>query len=408
MEKQMNVPKLRFPEFEGAWEHRKLGDVADISSGGTPSRTNVSYWNGNIPWISTNQIDFNTIIDADEKITESGLKNSSAKIFPKGTLLMAMYGQGKTRGKVALLGIAASTNQACGAIIPNEKILSSSYLSQNLSNRYDEIRNMSNQGGQENLSGTIIKSIDLTFPKLPEQCKLANLFVVIDKKISTHKKKKGILEQYKKNIMKQLFTKELRFKDEDGSEFTDWEEIKLGEICEIAKSGGTPTSTNREYYNGDIPFLSISDMTLQGKYLNYTSSFISKKGLENSSSWIVPINSIIYSMYASVGFVAINKIQLATSQAVLNLILKEGYNIEFVYYALVEFQSKLAKFITTGTQGNVNAMTVKGFQIQVPCILEQSKIATFLSSLDTKIAQTSLQIEKLQLWKKGLLQQMFV
>lgn len=116
------TPKLRFPEFSDKWELKKLGEIADISSGGTPSRAKKDYWNGNIPWVSTTLIDFNIIDKTDEKITAEGLKNSSAKLFPKGTLLMAMYGQGKTRGKIAILGIEASTNQACGAIIPKKSI----------------------------------------------------------------------------------------------------------------------------------------------------------------------------------------------------------------------------------------------------------------------------------------------
>ena len=149
-------------------------------------------------------------------------------------------------------------------------------------------------------------------------------------------------------------------------------------------------------------------MTNQGKYLYYTSSRISKLGLENSSSWIVPAGSIIYSMYASVGFVAINRIPMATSQAVLNLILKENINTEYVYFALVEFQNKLTKFITTGTQGNLNAQTVKGFEIKLPSTEEQQKIASFLSNLDSKIESVSAQIEGTQRFKKGLLQQMFV
>ena len=84
----------------------------------------------------------------------------------------------------------------------------------------------------------------------------------------------------------------------------------LGELCKKAKSGGTPKSTIKEYYDGNIPFLSISDITEQGKYLYSTEKTISKKGLENSTSWIVPIDSIIYTMYASVGFVSMNKIEL--------------------------------------------------------------------------------------------------
>ena len=108
------VPKLRFKEFEdsGEWEKNTMEEICKITSGGTPSRTVNDYWNGEIPWISTTLIDFNTINAANEYITEAGLQNSSAKIFPKNTILMAMYGQGKTRGKVAILGIEAATNQA--------------------------------------------------------------------------------------------------------------------------------------------------------------------------------------------------------------------------------------------------------------------------------------------------------
>lgn len=99
------------------WGESVLGDVSRVTSGGTPSRNNNNYWGGTIPWVTTAEVDFNTITDTAEKITEEALNNSSAKLFPKGTILMAMYGQGKTRGKVAKLGIKASTNQACAAIL---------------------------------------------------------------------------------------------------------------------------------------------------------------------------------------------------------------------------------------------------------------------------------------------------
>jgi len=401
-------PHLRFPEFKGKWELQKLQKIAKVSSGGTPSRAKSNYWNGNIPWVSTTLIDFNTILESNEFITDDGLTNSSAKLFPKGTLLMAMYGQGKTRGKVALLGIEATTNQACGAIIPNNDKLNELFLFQNLAGRYDEIRDLSNQGGQENLSGEIIKNISVTIPTLPEQIKIATFLTAVDEKLQALKQKKTLLEQYKKGVMQQIFSQELRFKDDNGNDFTDWEEKKLGDVCKTAKSGGTPTSTKREYYNGNIPFLSISDMTSQGKYLNYTSNHISKLGLDNSASWIVPAYSIIYSMYASVGFVAINNIPLATSQAVLNLILKEGINTDFIYYTLVDFQKKIAQFVTTGTQGNLNAQSVKGFEIQIPCLKEQTKIANFLSTIDDKINHCQSQIVNTEVWKKGLLQQMFI
>jgi type I restriction enzyme S subunit len=157
----MNVPKLRFGEFEDEWQDSTLGDVSKVTSGGTPNRANNEFWTGSIPWVSTALIDFNVIKDADEFITEDGLNNSSAKLFPKNTLLMAMYGQGKTRGKVAILGIEAATNQACAAIMFNEGV-DTNFAFHNLSGRYDEIRELSNAGSQENLSAGLIKELNLS------------------------------------------------------------------------------------------------------------------------------------------------------------------------------------------------------------------------------------------------------
>ncbi|MDQ8751084.1 restriction endonuclease subunit S [Elizabethkingia miricola] len=207
-----------------------------------------------------------------------------------------------------------------------------------------------------------------------------------------------------KGLSEKLFSQKIRFK-----EFKDgWTLKSLGEICEKTKSGGTPKSTIKEYYDGNIPFLSISDMTIQGKYLFSTERNISEEGLKNSASWIVPINSIIYSMYASVGFVSINKIELATSQAVLNLIPKTEINREYLYYYLVYFQKYVDKYITTGTQGNLNAETVKRFEIYLPTSKEQNTIVQFLSSIDTKIETEKNILDKYHSQKQYLLQNLFI
>ena len=104
------------------WNSRSIGKIAKVTSGGTPNRKEDSYWGGNIPWITTSLIDFNRVTKAEQFITEKGLKNSSAKLFPKGTVIIALYGLGITRGKSAILELEASTNQACAALITNDSI----------------------------------------------------------------------------------------------------------------------------------------------------------------------------------------------------------------------------------------------------------------------------------------------
>ena len=201
------IPKLRFPEFRGAgeWVNSTLGDIATITSGGTPNRSKQEYWNGNIPWVTTSLIDFNVIQSANEFISTVGLKESSAKIFPKDTLLMAMYGQGITRGKVAILGINAATNQACAAILLKKEV-NTNFMFQNLASRYDEIRELSNQGGQENLSGGLIERIFFSFPNSDfEQQKIADCLSSLDDLITAQAKKLDTLKTHKKGLMQQLF-----------------------------------------------------------------------------------------------------------------------------------------------------------------------------------------------------------
>lgn len=202
------VPKLRFPEFKdkGDWVVTTLGGIGSISSGGTPSRTAPEYWDGNIPWASTTLIDFNEIKETNEFITQEGLENSSAKIFPPGTILMAMYGQGKTRGKVAKLGIESAINQACAAITI-DKEMSTEFVLQNLASRYDEIRKISNPGGQENLSAGLIKNIPFKHPKIDsgEQEKIAAFLTSLDEVIFSLTEKIESLIIHKKGLFHKLF-----------------------------------------------------------------------------------------------------------------------------------------------------------------------------------------------------------
>ncbi len=200
------VPKLRFPEFKDEWIKSTIDGIATVSSGGTPSRSQPEYWNGDIPWVTTTLIDFNTIYDANEYITEAGLDNSSAKMFKKNTILMAMYGQGKTRGQVAKLGIEAAINQACAAITLKKSVLTE-FVFQNLASRYEEIRKISNDGGQKNLSSTLIKKIPFYYPdvKSEEQKKIADCLASIDSATESQTKKVESLKAHKEGLMQQLF-----------------------------------------------------------------------------------------------------------------------------------------------------------------------------------------------------------
>ncbi len=200
-------PRLRFPEFHnaGEWETKTLGDIFDTATGGTPERTVKAYWHGGIPWVTTSLVDFNVIDHTDETISDVGLEKSAAKMFPKGTILMALYGQGKTRGKVAMLGIEATTNQACAAILPTDAV-DQTYAFLYLAGRYDEIRALSNAGGQENLSQGLLRELPFAFPKDgAEQQRIAACLSTLDALLSATSRKVEALKHHKKGLMQHLY-----------------------------------------------------------------------------------------------------------------------------------------------------------------------------------------------------------
>jgi type I restriction enzyme M protein len=153
------------------WPMVELGGVCAIKSGGTPDRSNEAYWDGDIPWVTTTLINYGIIDRANEFITEAGLKNSATWIVPKGTVLMAMYGQGVTRGRVAVLGIDAAINQACAVFQLKGNSIDSGYLFRVLQSRYEDLRKISDArgGNQSNLSAQVLKEYLIPLPPLATQ-----------------------------------------------------------------------------------------------------------------------------------------------------------------------------------------------------------------------------------------------
>ncbi len=194
-----------------SWETKKVGEVAILKSGGTPSRKRPEFWEeGNIPWVKTGEVDYCTILATEEKITKAGLDGSSAKLFPTGTLLMAMYGQGITRGKVALLGIEASTNQACVAFFLNQDV-DSKYLYFFFEYSYDAIRNFAHGANQKNLSADIIKSFPVSYPKdKKEQMEIVNIFSQLDNKEQVCRRKRMSLQDLFRTLLHELMTAKIR------------------------------------------------------------------------------------------------------------------------------------------------------------------------------------------------------
>ncbi|MBO8140222.1 MAG: restriction endonuclease subunit S [Thermosipho sp. (in: Bacteria)] len=187
----------------------------------------------------------------------------------------------------------------------------------------------------------------------------------------------------------------------------DWEVVKIKDVSEKLKAGGTPKRSVKEYWNGDIPFALIEDLTSCGLYLKKTKETITQDGLNNSNAWIVPPNSLLLSMYATIGETAINKIPVATNQAILAIIPNERLNNIYGAY-LLKFNSQvLQRQNIQSTQKNINKGIVENFKIPLPPLDEQKKIAYVLSTIQEAKEKTEQVIEATKALKKSLMKHLF-
>ena len=211
LQKYDTLIKSRFIEMFGdphnntKYTYKNVGDFTTVTSGGTPDRKNIEYWkNGNIPWVKTTELQNNELTNVEEFITQKGLDESSAKMMPIGTLLIAMYGQGKTRGMTAYLGIEASTNQACACILPS-KVINQKFLWYYFILSYDKLRDLAKGGNQPNLNGNMIKDFPVLMPPIEMQNEYVSFVQQIDKSKFAVQKSLEKTETLYKSLMQQYF-----------------------------------------------------------------------------------------------------------------------------------------------------------------------------------------------------------
>jgi type I restriction enzyme S subunit len=256
-----------------------------------------------------------------------------------------------------------------------------------------------------NLDSKSLKDFPSHLPTLPEQQKIAHFLTAIDEKINQLTRQKALLEQYKKGVMQQIFSRELRFRD--GEAFGEWEVRRLGEVGEKFVNGGTPSTSKEEFWDGDIPWVTGAD------FLNQTISvvrrYISLEALKNSSTNLIKKGNLLIVTRTGVGKLAIAPFDIAISQDITGVYFNPAVaNTKFMfhYFGFIE------KDLVSQNQGtSINGITrgdLLNLKIQLPPLPEQQKIADFLTALDEKISRVAGQVEAVKGYKKGLLQGMFV
>ena len=206
---EQKVPEIRFEGFTEAWEQRKLGDVLDdMYNGQTPSRNKSEYWNGNIKWLSSGELNRGTVYDSMEMITEDGQKSANLRIVPKGTFIMAITGleAAGTRGNCALLGFDTTLNQSCMALFPKKDLLTSDFLFQWYRKVGEEYGINYTQGTkQQSYNAELIKILPISLPSVAEQRKIASYLSNLDHLITLHQQKCEELKKIKKFMLQKMF-----------------------------------------------------------------------------------------------------------------------------------------------------------------------------------------------------------
>jgi type I restriction enzyme S subunit len=385
------VPELRFKEFDGEFEYKKLGDVSNVIMGQSPDSKSYNE-NGEGYYLIQGNADIKNRISSPRQWT-----TMPTKICEKGDIILTV--------RAPVGAIAKSIHNACigrgVCVIRNLENNDSEFIYQFLLDFETKWGNIEQGSTFTAVSGSDIKSIKLSIPSLPEQQKIASFLSAVDEKIQQLTRKKELLEQYKKGVMQQLFSGELRFKDDNGKKYPDWEEKRLGEVFDHRNETG---------FN-DLELLSIS--IRRGVYSQTESNKIDNSNNDKSKYKRILKGDIGYnSMRMWQGASAVSSLEGIISPAYT--VLKRNVNNSSEFFGFLFKMSKMIQLFQKHSQGltsdtwNLKYPMLSRIKVMRPSLTEQQKIANFLSSLDSKIECTTQQITQTQTFKKGLLQKMFV
>ena len=388
----MPVPELRFKGFNDDWEEALLTDIVHFHNG--KGHEGVVNENGeyiliNSKFISSDRAVFKRVSECHQKVFDDSL-----------VMVMSDVPNGKALAKFIHIvdGKEYALNQRIGMLVFKEEFSSKFY--QYPLNRNKYYLAFDSGVGQTNLRKDEVLECPIYKLSLSEQTKIASFLSAVDEKISQLTQKHELLSQYKQGMMQKLFSQQIRFKADDGSEFGEWVQKTIGEIGEVI-TGKTPSTNNPNAWNGDILFVTPTDMNGN----KYQTTAI--RTVANTHPKILPQNAIMFTCIASIGKMSLSVKPCITNQQINSVVVKKDHP-EFIYYQLLNVVNYIKSTQANTTLPIINKTEFSKFILKIPQYTEQTKIANFLSAIDQKIEVVAQQIEQAKQWKKGLLQQMFV
>lgn len=385
------------------WCLVKLHELGAWGSGGTPSKGNAAYYQGNVPWAVIGDLNDDLLIETANKISAAGLANSSAKLIPAGALLIAMYG---SIGKLAIAGIECSTNQAIAFCIVDNEIIDTKYIFYALKWARSELVKLGQGASQQNISQTILKSFEVPLAPKTEQTRIAAKLEELLAQVDTLKSRidsiPTLLKHFRQSVLASAIsgrlTEEWRKKDAEFSVTT------IGKICTVS-TGKTPKRSQAEYWKGgDIPWLT-SALT-SSKFCSESEQFVTKLALKECALKLYQPGTLLMAMYGegkTRGQVTELKIAATCNQACAAISVNEMLaNKDFVKIRLLENYEAVRKQAVGGAQPNLNLEKVREITICLPSMEEQAEIVhrveqlfAFADQLEVRIKATQTRINRL-------------
>ncbi len=426
--KELNIPKVRFSDYQGSWEQIALSDlVATVDSGWSPQCDDGSATENEWGVLKTTSVQWTGFESDKNKKLPNNLEPRDSLSLQKNDILVTRAGPNERVGVVSIV------DRDYPKLMLSDKIIrlrakagtNPSYLALNLSLKKSNYQIMCKASGlatsQTNISQKFLLQTALSIPTLPEQQQIASFLSKVDEKIALLTKKKEKLTEYKKGVMQQLFSGKweeqdgqitfipptLRFKTDDGSEFPDWEEKKFSDISNIKRGASPRPISDPKWFDeeSNVGWVRISDVTRSGRELLHTEQYLTEKGIKKSR--LVPVGSMIMSICATIGKPIYTTFPVCIHDGFV-VFSELAAHKEYIYYYLSKIEKAWYRYGQPGSQVNLNSDIVGNERIASPCIEEQIKIADFLSTIDQKIDLANSELDKVKVWKKGLLQQMFV
>ena len=397
------------------WVRCKLGNLAKIKTGGTPKRMEPHYWGGDIPWMSSGEIHKRYINDTKEFITEDGLKSSNACLLPQETVMIALNGQGRTRGTVAILRTPVTCNQSLAGFIAHNNILNADYLFFYLDSKYQSLRDLSGDNGRNGLNLKLLREIEIDLPSLPEQKKIAAILSSVDDAIQATQAVIDQTRTVKQGLLHELLTLGIghtRFKQSEIGEIPEeWEVMTVNEIVSLMKSGlsrrivpqdiGIPVLISGNIQNGKLDTKELKFWYEKDPQGARVGDYILKDG----DILLCFINSLKQigklCIYEDIGRSAIYTTNLFRIQ------LKQTYSPNFGYYIFsAPFFQKEIDLITKPAvnQASFTKADFLRILIPIPPKEERDKVVKILESVDYNLETAQIQLRTVQKLKRGLMQ----